>query len=64
MQELVKIWHDDDDYWDDNDDLAEWFNDYKQHKAWKAQIKEEFIPIDRHLTRMQELKELRLKIKD
>ena len=61
MQELVKIWHDDDDYCDDNDDLAEWYNDYKQHKAWKAQIKEEFTPIDRHLTRMQEL---RIKIKN
>ena len=31
MVELVKIWHDTDDYWND-DELVEWYNDYKQCK--------------------------------
>ena len=31
MVELVKIWYDTDNYWND-DELVEWYNDYKQCK--------------------------------
>ena len=63
MQELLKIWHDDDDYCDDNKDLAEWYIGYKQYKTQKGQIKEELIPTAWHLTRMQDccMEEMRSK---
>ena len=53
MQELVKIWHDDNDYYDD-DDLVEWNTGYKQLKAQSAQIKEKLKPIAWHPIRMQD----------
>ena len=53
MQELVKIWHDDDDYYND-DDLVEWYTGYKQHKAQSAQIKEELMSIAWHPMRIQD----------
>ena len=36
MQEQVKIWHDDDDYCND-DEIVEWYDDYKNRKVVKAQ---------------------------
>ena len=44
MQDQVKIWHNDDDYCDD-DEIAEWYNEYKKLKAQKTQIKKELMPI-------------------
>ena len=52
-QEQVKIWHDDDDYCNDNE-IVEWYDDYKKRKVQKAQIKEELMPIAWHPMRMQE----------
>ena len=36
----TKIWHDNDDYWND-DERIEWYKSYQKHKAQKAQIKTE-----------------------
>ena len=47
------IWHNADDYYND-DDLVEWFNDYKQRKTQRAQIKEELMSIAWQSTRMQD----------
>ena len=44
----VKIWHYNDDYDDDDDEIIEWYNGYKKRKAQKAKIKEELLPIARH----------------
>ena len=42
MQEQVNIWHDDDNYCNDNE-IIERYDDYKKRKAQKAQIKEELM---------------------
>ena len=34
-QEQVKVWHDE----DDDDDIVDWYNEYKKDKAQKTQIK-------------------------
>ena len=39
-QEKLKIWHDDDEYCND-DEFIEWYNGYQKRKAQKAKIKEE-----------------------
>ena len=49
-QQQLKIWHDDDDYCND-DELIEWYNGYQKRKAQKAQIKEELMPIAWHPSR-------------
>ena len=36
--EQIKIWHDNDDYCND-DELIEWYKGYQKHRAHKAQIK-------------------------
>ena len=41
-QEQQEIWHDDDDYYND-DELIGWYNGYKNSKAQKAKIKEELF---------------------
>ena len=46
----IKIWHDNDDYCND-DELIEWYDDYKVRKAQKASIKEELLPIAWHPSR-------------
>ena len=37
MQEQVKIWHDGDEYYND-DEIVEWYDDYKKRKAQKARV--------------------------
>ena len=43
-QQQLKIWHDDDYYWND-DKLIKWCEGYQKHKAQNAQIKKELMPI-------------------
>ena len=43
-QEPVKIWHDEHNY-SNNDELVDWCNGYEQHKAQRAQIKEDLMSI-------------------
>ena len=43
-QEQIKIWHDDDDCYD-NDKLIEWHEGYQKCQIQKAKIKEEILPI-------------------
>ena len=52
-QEQIDLWGDDDDYYDD-DVLIECYHDYQQHKAQKAQIKKELMPIACHPSRCWE----------
>ena len=46
----IKIWHDNDDYCND-DELIEWYEGYQKHRAHKAQIKKEVLPIAWHPSR-------------
>ena len=47
-EQQIKIWHDSDN-WHDDDELIEWYDGYKKHKAQKEKIKEELLPIIWHL---------------
>ena len=49
-QELIKIWHDDDDHCG-YDVIIKWDNGHQKRKAQKAKIKEELIPIAWHPSR-------------
>ena len=49
-QQQIKIWHDSDDWHDDNE-IIEWYKGYKKRKAQKASIKKELMPIAWHLSR-------------
>ena len=46
----VKTWHDDD-YYDDDYEIIEWYNGYQKCKAQKAEIKEELLQASRHPSR-------------
>ena len=46
-QQQVKLWHDDNDCYDD-DGLIEWYDGYKKRKAQKAKIKEGLLPNSWH----------------
>ena len=48
MQELIKIYHDDDNYCIDDDELFKWYDGYEKRKAQKAQIEKELTPIAWH----------------
>ena len=52
-QQQIKIWRDDNEYWDndDEDKFFEWYDGYKKRKAQKAQIKKELMPITWHPSR-------------
>ena len=52
-QEQVKIWHDDNNYCNDNA-IVEWYDGYKKHKVQRAEIKEELMSIVWHPVRMQD----------
>ena len=52
-QELVKIWHDESNYYND-DELVDWCNGYEQSKAQSVQIKQDLMPIVWHPTKMQD----------
>ena len=43
----VKIWHEKDDYCNNNE-IVEWYNDYKRWKPQKTQINEKLLSIDIH----------------
>ena len=47
--ELIKIWHDDDYY--DDDEITEQYNGYQKCTAQKAKTKEEILPIAWHTSR-------------
>ena len=49
-QQQIKIWHDDDEYCND-DEIIEWYDGYQKRKAQKASIKEELLPITWHPSR-------------
>ena len=48
MQQQIKLWHDDDEYCDGDDELIEWYNGYKKRQAQKAQIEKELMFIAWH----------------
>ena len=43
-QQQIDKWYDNDYVYDDNE-MIEWYEDYKKRKAQKAKIKEELLPI-------------------
>ena len=49
-QKQLKIWHDEDDYCND-DELNEWYGGHQKCKSQKAIIKEELLPIAWHQSR-------------
>ena len=49
-QQLIKSWHDNDNY-HDNDEIIESYESYQKCKAKKATIKEELLPIAWHPSR-------------
>ena len=49
-QQQVKLWHDNNNYCDD-DRLIKWHNDYQKRKAHKTQIKKELMRIAWHISR-------------
>ena len=46
-QEEVKLWHDDNDFYDD-DEIIEWYDGYQKRKAQKAKIEKEIMRIAWH----------------
>ena len=46
-QQQVKLWHDNDDYCNNNE-LIKWYDGYQKRKTLKAQIKCELMPIASH----------------
>ena len=44
IHQQIKIWHDSDEYCDDNK-IIEWYEGYQKRKAQKASIKEELLSI-------------------
>ena len=50
-QQQLKIWHDDNDYYDD-DELIEWYEGHQKRKAQKSKIKEELLPVAWHPDRV------------
>ena len=40
-EQQIKVWHDSDD-WHDNDELIEWYKNYKKGKAQKVKIRKNF----------------------
>ena len=49
-QRLIKIWHDDEDYCND-DEVIGWYDDYQKRKAQKAQTEKKLLPIAWHPSR-------------
>ena len=49
-QQQLKIWHDDDQYCND-DEIIKQYEGYKKRKTQKAKIKEELLPITWHPNR-------------
>ena len=49
-QQQIKSWHDDDDFYGDNE-IIDWYNGYQKCKAQKSKIKEELMSIAWHSSR-------------
>ena len=47
IQEQIDAWYDDK-YWNNDDEIIEWYNSYKKRRAQKASIKKELMPIAWH----------------
>ena len=47
----IKMWYDNDDYCNDDDELINWYDGYQKCKAQKALTKEELMPIAWHPSR-------------
>ena len=47
-QVIVELWHDDDSYCNDDDEIIGLYNSCKQRKVWKKQIKRELLPMAWH----------------
>ena len=52
-QQQLDVWYDDD-YWYHNDEVIEWYDEYKKRKAQKTKIKEELMPIAWYLDRVMD----------
>ena len=52
-QQQVELWHDDDDYCNNNE-MIRWYDGYKKREAQKAKIKEELLPIAWHPDRVMD----------
>ena len=50
-QQQLKIWHDDDDDYCNDDEMIRWYHGCQKRKAQKAQIKKELMPIAWHPSR-------------
>ena len=50
-QQQVKLWHDDNDLYDDADEIIEWYDGYQKRKAQKAKIEKELMHIAWHPSR-------------
>ena len=55
-QDLIKIWHEHKDHesCDDKGETVEWYDGHQKHKAQKAKIKEQLMPIAWHPSRQQD----------
>ena len=51
MQQHVKLWHDDDGSYDDDDEIIEWYDSYQKRKVQKAKIIKEVMTVAWHLSR-------------
>ena len=50
MQGQIKLWHDDDYHFNDNE-IIEWYEGHQKRKVQKAKIKDELMPIAWHTSR-------------
>ena len=53
MHHQIKIWHDDDDYCNDNE-VIKWYEGYKKRKGQKAKRKEKLLSIAWHPNRVMD----------
>ena len=52
-QQQLDVWYDDD-YWYHDDEVIEWYDEYRKRKAQKTKIKEELMPIAWYLDRVMD----------
>ena len=52
-QQQVKLWHDNDDYCNNNE-LIKWYDGYQKRKTLKVEIKYELMPIAWHPDRVMD----------
>ena len=54
MQQHVKLWHDDDGSYDDDDEIIEWYDSYQKRKVQKAKIIKEVMTVAWHPSRWRD----------